>query len=142
MTVKEKKKQTKTNKKKNQQGQRRKPNSLALDFDVDDEDDDDEDEDESDDDSENDEDNDEDDEEEATDQQNAKSQSTPKAGARVESAFLHTTSVNDSILTTHAKCLNEDILCSWKRVPFNSTNQPNITSSSHAGASKKTGERK
>ena len=53
-----------------------------------------------------------------------KVQSTPKqSGEQEESKYLHTTSTNDPILITHAKCLGEDILCSWKRVPVQASSQ-------------------
>ena len=118
LIVKEKKQQqsngSKSNKNSRQHKTKRKPNSsLALDFDVDDDDDDDEDDDENED---------EESEEETNnnEQQENKNQSTPKpqtSQQQEDSKYLHTTSMNDPILITHAKCLNEDILCSWKRVP-------------------------
>ena len=52
-------------------------------------------------------------------------ESTPKRGAKsgddappagLKSSTLFTSSVNDPILLTHAKCMNEDILSAWKRV--------------------------
>lgn len=57
-----------------------------------------------------------------TDQLN--NESTPKKRAKateIETAnlkcsTLFTSSVSDPILITHAKCMKEDILCSWKRV--------------------------
>ena len=57
-----------------------------------------------------------------TDQLN--NESTPKKRAKATEAetanlkcsTLFTSSVSDPILLTHAKCMKEDILCSWKRV--------------------------
>jgi len=52
-------------------------------------------------------------------------ESTPKRGAKmssdnltdgIKSSTLFTSSVNDPILLTHAKCMNEDILSAWKRL--------------------------
>lgn len=37
-----------------------------------------------------------------------------------KSQFINTTCINDPVLLTHSKCLNEDILCSWKRVEASS----------------------
>ena len=39
----------------------------------------------------------------------------------IQSSIIHTTSINDPVLITHAKCLSEDILCAWKRYGVNST---------------------
>jgi len=49
-----------------------------------------------------------------------------------KSNLLHTSSANDPILVTHAKCLNDDILCSWKRIQ-----QPVNASANSNGANKK-----
>jgi len=51
-------------------------------------------------------------------------QSTPKKSTKnAQSANSAFSSLNDPVLTTHAKCLNEDILCSWKRVIVTSYDQ-------------------
>ena len=41
--------------------------------------------------------------------------------------MLHTSSAQDPVLITHARCLNEDILCSWKRIQ-----QPLTAHSTHS----------
>jgi hypothetical protein len=69
------------------------------------------------------------------DTQNQSSQNnTPSSNNQFSSQIINTTSINDPILTTHAKCLNEDILCSWKRVVImQSTNkdEQNILEDEH-----------
>ena len=64
----------------------------------------------------------EEDEDEGEDQHN--NESTPKKIAKcqgaeptnLKSSTLFTSSIDDPILMTHAKCMKENILCSWKRV--------------------------
>lgn len=41
--------------------------------------------------------------------------SSAKSAGQLKSQLLTTTSVDDPILVTHAKCIAEGILCSWKR---------------------------
>ena len=50
-----------------------------------------------------------------TDKPNESKLNEPTKNSKL-SSVLHTSSVNDPILLTNAKCLNEDILCAWKRV--------------------------
>jgi hypothetical protein len=52
--------------------------------------------------------------------------------SQLKSNLLHTSSASDPILVTHAKCLNDDILCSWKRIQ-----QPVNASANSNGANKK-----
>ncbi|CAF1015787.1 unnamed protein product, partial [Brachionus calyciflorus] len=56
---------------------------------------------------------------------------TDKPSSKMTSNLLKTTCTNDPILTTHSKCLNEDILCAWKRIdlPSNNNNNKNLNSS-------------
>lgn len=73
--------------------------------DNDDEDDDDDDEDDDDD----------DDDEEEEDENEEQANSGDKAAPRMKSQFLATSSLDDPILVTHARCLSEGILSAWKR---------------------------
>lgn len=86
-----------------------KANKKASEYDEDDDDSD----------SDSDEDSDEDEDETESDENNAAAAASSKqadsATNRLRSPFISTTSVNDPVLVTHAKCLAEDILCSWKR---------------------------
>lgn len=92
-------------------------------FDEDDDSDDDSDDD---DDDEDDEDSDDDDNDQKTNSRtaagamgasNVKSAGGSAAGGPLKSQFLATTSIDDPILVTHANCIAEGILCSWKRRP-------------------------
>lgn len=67
---------------------------------------------------------------------------TADDSGRLQSPYLHSTSVNDPILVTHSKCLNEDILCSWKRVAVSAATATANTSfnSSSQNKSAKQGE--
>ena len=49
-------------------------------------------------------------------QQQPQQQQQQQQQQPLTSNLLHTSSANDPVLLTHAKCLNEDILCSWKRI--------------------------
>jgi hypothetical protein len=82
-----------------------KANKKASDYDEDDDDSD----------SDSDEDSDEDETESDENNAAAASKQADSAANRLRSPFISTTSVNDPVLVTHAKCLAEDILCSWKR---------------------------
>jgi hypothetical protein len=56
------------------------------------------------------------DDDDDSDEKNSSKPNEPANKNSKLSAVLHTSSVNDPILLTNAKCLNEDILCAWKRV--------------------------
>lgn len=53
---------------------------------------------------------------ESTPKKIAKSQGSSGETTNLKSSTLFTSSVDDPILMTHAKCMKENILCSWKRV--------------------------
>lgn len=95
------------------------------DDDDDDEDsDDDDDEDDDSDDSDDDSNDDEDDENQTRNAATKTSLPKTKPAEPLKSQFLSTTSIDDPILVTHAKCISEGILCSWKRRAGGSTRQP------------------
>lgn len=52
---------------------------------------------------------------ESTPKKIAKSQASAET-TNLKCSTLFTSSVDDPILMTHAKCMKENILCSWKRV--------------------------
>lgn len=97
--------------------QKARSNNLAFNFENDDDDDDDDD----DEDDSDEEDSDADDYNENSETvKESKSSESKQTEKTPMSKHIKTSSVDDPILTTHAKCLAEDILCSWKRVPVQS----------------------
>lgn len=98
--------------------QKARSGNLAFNFENEDDDDDDDDEDDSDEEDSSDED------DETKNSETVKAKSEPQQFAEKSqpplSKHIKTSSIEDPILTTHAKCLSEDILCSWKRVPVQS----------------------
>ena len=77
-----------------------------------------------------DEDDDDDDEEDDDEESNEEAERVSNGtwDKNMTSGLLKTTSINDPVLTAHAKCLNEDILSSWKRADLPSNKNLNSSS--------------